>query len=827
MFTLTAFVYPIVLAILCVGAGLLVDRASGGFLPRALLGVVGAATLIAVSQLTTYVSSIAPATPYVIVAVALVGFALAWQAAARSAAPTGRASRLPSMLLSWPLAASAVVYVIALAPVLLAGRPTFSSFMALSDSAFHMLGADYLIRHGQDYAHLDLRNSSGLFMNAYYNSSYPSGADTLFGGSAFLLGLPLIWAFQPFTAFMLALAAGPAWLLVRRLGLEQGWGALAAVGVTVPALVYAYELIGSIKEIAALPMILALGVLVTLHRRWLRGPAAGAMPFGLVVAGGVSTLGVGFGAWALASALVLLVVLLAGAAPMPGRSGFRAMSAYPGGAGTAAGSRSGLGFWRLIAVGAFALALAAWPTWSDVSGSVQVTQNIAATGNPGNLRAPLKAVQALGVWLRGSYKLAPSGTAYGLTYALIAVTLLACALGMVHAIRLRERALAGWLVLMLAVWLLVSADSTTWVSAKTLMLTSPAVMVMAWGGVGGLRASSLRWAAPVLAALLLGGAVASDALQYHGSNLAPTARYEELASLNRRFAGRGPVLFTDFDEYSMYELRDLDVGGADFAYPPPALAPIAGGYGRPVDLDLAPPAALRAYPLIITRRDPSASRPPSAYRLAWQGTYYEAWTRRSGAPVAIAHVGLSGPLAAQCAQIGRLAALPAARGTQLIASSPAELVLIPPRRASHPARWGREREGLVLSTPGRLSSGFALPHGGVWELWLQGQLMPAVNIAVDGRSLGSIAGQLAGNSLVPDTMTPLKVRLAAGPHRLSITRGGLSLAPGDGGSAVLDAIFLAPQGAAPVLSSVPAANWRALCGRAHQWVEAASNQPQS
>ncbi len=87
-----------------------------------------------------------------------------------------------------------------------------------------MLGADFLIRHGQDYSHLDLRNSYGLFIHNYYDSSYPSGADTLFGGSSFLLGLPLIWTFQPFVAFMLATAAGPAWVLVRRVGLAWRLG---------------------------------------------------------------------------------------------------------------------------------------------------------------------------------------------------------------------------------------------------------------------------------------------------------------------------------------------------------------------------------------------------------------------------------------------------------------------------------------------------------------------------------------------------------------------------------------------------------------------------
>ena len=150
--------------------------------------------------------------------------------------------------------------------------------------------------------------------------------------------------------------------------------------------------------------------------------------------------------------------------------------------------------------------------------------------------------------------------------------------------------------------------------------------------------------------------LASDALQYHSSDLAPTARYEELASIDSRFAGRGPTLFTDFDEYSMYELRDLDVGGPDFVYPPAALAAAAGRVRRSeCELDRVSPSALLAYPLIVTRRDPLASRPPAAYRLLWQGSYYQVWGRRAGAPAALAHVALAGSPAAQCARIGRLA----------------------------------------------------------------------------------------------------------------------------------------------------------------------------
>ncbi len=323
MFIATALLYPCVLAALCAGAGLLVDRLSGRFLPAALLLTVGAAALIALSQLSTYVYPIAPATPYLMVALALAGFALGW----------GRARSLARRCLQhpWLPAVSVLAYSIALAPVLLAGRASMSSFMALSDSAVHLIGADFLIRHGQHYTHLDLRNSYGQFINQYYNTSYPSGADTLFGGSALLLRLPLIWAFQPFNAFMLAGAAGPAWLLARRMRLHGMCAALAALTAVLPALVYAYELFGSVKEITALAMILTLGALTVSHRSWLRAGAARAVPFALVVAAGVSALGVAFAAWALTAAVVLAVVLARellsggqGRPPAPGRASARA-----------------------------------------------------------------------------------------------------------------------------------------------------------------------------------------------------------------------------------------------------------------------------------------------------------------------------------------------------------------------------------------------------------------------------------------------------------------------------------------------------------------------
>jgi hypothetical protein len=811
LFALTVFAYPLALALLCVGAGLLIDRASGGFLPAALLPTVGAAALIALSQLSTYASALAPATPYLVLAAALGGFLLARRRALELLAR----ARTRGWLLGVPL----LVYLLALAPVLLAGRASFSSFMALSDSAVHMIGADYLIHHGQNYAHLDLRNSYGQFIHNYYATSYPSGADTLFGGSAKLLALPLIWTFQPFVGLLLALCSGPAWVLARAIGLRGAWAAGAALSASVPALLYGYELIGSVKEIAALAMILTLGALVVEHRRWLSQPPLRTLPIALVLAAGVSALGVGFGAWALAAAAVLLVVPI---------GDVRAGRADPGAALAS------------IGVGALVLLIAAWPTWIHVSASLHVAQNIASTGNSGNLPASLKWTQVFGVWLRGSYKQAPTGVALAVTDVLIAVALACCALGAAQLLRAGRQALAAWIALMLLAWLVLSRTATTWVDAKALVLTSSIVVLLAWGGVAALvgpassrrrapgsrndppaprsarRAFDLRPLAALLALALVGGVLGSDLAQYHSSNLAPTGRYEELASINDRFAGRGPTLFTDFDEYSMYALRDLDVGGPDFVYPPPALARLAGGYGHPVQLDRASPDSLMDYPLIVARRDPSASPPPAAYELVWRGAYYDVWGRRRGATPALAHIASDGrPLA--CAGVKGAMQRAGAAHARVVGAVAPELVRVSIARAKHPHGWGRERAGFAMRRPGTLSASFRVPRAGLWEVWLQGQFMPRVSVAVDGRTLASIEGQLAGNSLVPDTAAPIAVRLMAGAHRLAVTRAGFSLVPGNGGSAVLDAVFLTPAG-------TPARRLRKLsageaCDRRYDWLE--------
>jgi len=487
----------------------------------------------------------------------------------------------------------------------------------------------------------------------------------------------------------------------------------------------------------------------------------------------------------------------------------------------AADPASGWRTLRLIAVAAPVTLLAALPTWGDLSKSLNVAQSIAVTGAPGNLAIPLRATQVFGVWVWETYKHPPTGSDLTITAVLIAITVLAGVLGALRLLRRRDFSLAGWIALTLVVWAGITAYSTTWVDAKTLMLTTPVVVLTAWGGVAALRASALRLLAPVLALVLFAGVAVSDAMQYHTSNLAPTARYRELESIDSRFAGQGPTLFADFDEYALYVLRDLDVGGPNFIYSPPALTGPGAFYRYPVELDRLAPASLRSYPLIVTRRNPALPRPPSAYRLLWQGAYYQVWGRRHGAAAALAAIPLSGSPPEQCARIERVAGLARHDGGTLVAESSPGLVRIALHRASHPAHWSHVREGLLLSTPGTLSASFEVPRAGVWDVWLEGQIMPTVTVSVDGHRLASITAQLGGNSVVLNAMAPVPVSLSAGRHRLSLARGGFTLGPGEGGYAYLYGLFLTPTSAAAQQSLRRASpdGWRALCGRSYEWIE--------
>jgi hypothetical protein len=117
---------------------------------------------------------------------------------------------------------------------------------------------------------------------------------------------------------------------------------------------------------------------------------------------------------------------------------------------------------------------------------------------------------------------------------------------------------------------------------------------------------------------------------------------------------------------------------------------------------------------------------------------------------------------------------------------------------------------------------FHVPFGGHWQLWLRGVDMPSTTVLIDGRSVGTIEGQIDGTGFNPGTLPPFPVVLSQGDHWLTFRPSASPLAPGASGEALLNGAYITPPGAQDEhdVTVVAPSQWRSLCGANYYWVEA-------
>jgi hypothetical protein len=132
-------VFPVVLATLASGAGLLLERMSGARMATALLAPSGLAFLIVVAGLTTLTSATAPVTTPLVVALGAAGLVMGL--------PRARGP------MHAPAAAVAVFLAVG-APVLLSGAATFAGYIVLDDTATFLAFGDHVLNEGRSLAGL-------------------------------------------------------------------------------------------------------------------------------------------------------------------------------------------------------------------------------------------------------------------------------------------------------------------------------------------------------------------------------------------------------------------------------------------------------------------------------------------------------------------------------------------------------------------------------------------------------------------------------------------------------------------------------------------------
>ena len=783
--------------VVALGLSLLVERATGTELPGVLLAPLGVAGVFVTSQALSYFSWSAPAATPGVVVLGLAGLVVG-RRRLRARRPLDRAA----------VAAAVAVFAVFAAPIVLTGEPTFAGYTVLGDTSIHFIGADYVLHHGRHIGGL-APSSYEFSLSAYYgNGGYPSGGPVAAAVLAPLVGYDIAWIFQPFLALLAAMTSLCVYAIVAG-RIRAAWlRCFVAAVAPQSALVLAYALQGSVKEVGtAWAIALLVAVLADFAERGRDGVRA-VIPLAVAAGAGLSLISLSLLPWL---GIVLLLALGAAARRRPGW-------------GRLAGQAGG--FLVLAAALAF-------PTLAVLGTFLpSVTATVTASKEFGNLFGPLDPIQMFGTYLSGDYRAKPDTAALLMaTYLLIGVSLVAAALGLAWAVRRRSWAVV-YLVVSLIGWYYVTRSGSPWAQAKALMIVSPAVLAAVCLGPVALADAGRRLEAIALAVAVAIGVLWSNALAYHDVSDAPWSRMVELERVGHRIAGQGPTLYTEFEEFGKHFLAaaDPESPGEGWQRRLALAAMTTDGspihQGRSYDLDTFTPAYVDYYRTIVLRRGPAWSRPPSIYRRAWTGRYYEIWQRPAGAQnQVIAHLPLGSRLSAAavpaCPAVHALARETAAAGGRLAyATAPVPLVIVPSRTA-YPRAWAIDPSdplSLIPTGPGKVVDSVVSHAVGVFDVWVEGSIARPFRVYVDGAYLGSVGDQLAGRRQATRVGA---VTWQPGRHVIAAIEGGGGLDPGNGESGRrLGPISAVPrEPGAGAVAYLPPADWRRLCGRPADWIE--------
>src|SRR5947209_18238480 len=140
-FVVVVVVFPLLLAVLSLGAGLFVESVVRVRLPAPLVPAIGFGALIVVSQMTVLSGTIAPATPWILAAIAIGGVVLS-----RGTLRERWASRGATWWM--PAAAAAAAYLTVAAPLIATGHLTWPGYLLDTTAGFHLAAGEYMLHHG-------------------------------------------------------------------------------------------------------------------------------------------------------------------------------------------------------------------------------------------------------------------------------------------------------------------------------------------------------------------------------------------------------------------------------------------------------------------------------------------------------------------------------------------------------------------------------------------------------------------------------------------------------------------------------------------------------
>lgn len=785
---------PVLVWAVCLGCGLALERVLRVRLSNALLAPLGLCVAF-VLIMPGYTAGAGDALAIaLVVAVALAGLAFT---------QGGLGARLNP---GWAGVAGLAVYLIFTMPLIAYGHWTWSGYDFVNDSSFELLLANHIKGFGTLLGQLP-ESSQRQFVVQYLNNGYPLGTQALLGTFSGLIDTSVAVIYQPYISSLAALGAmALASIGERRLG---GWrAALVAVVAVCANLTYQYALQGGIKEIGLFATVWTAVAL-----------AYASIPLGRPYVGGVLVAVAAAASLATYNAVALpymgaLVLSLGLCVALARHSWPRARWVMPAAVGGCLAA--------LLAIPS----LTTFQTFFSAASAGQGATGLGA-GQFGQLLRKLPLSQISGVWLFGEYRLSvPPGLKGTLTAIAAAVMLVLLLVGVLWALRRREAGallLAGVTGLVIVI---VYPRVSPYAQGKLLAIAGPSVVFIALAFL--LSADGrMVWPAMAVAGALALAVLGSDVLAYRHDRVAPTDRIEAITQTGDHFAGQGPVLWNEPEEYAKFFARAAKITAPFEPITPQQVQLRSPTYyfDHYFDLDEELLSFVEGYPIIVTRRSPAASRPPANYRLLYENKYYLGW-RRSSTPQILTHLPeqqLYSPSATvTCPALAPIVAS-APVGTELIVASAPELAVFNPTSDIRRSRsWPADsaQVGAVETiTAGSAQGVLTLRSSGRYAVWVQGDFPRKTYVQVDGRTVGWVAGSnTPGQWLQAATL-----RLSPGRHRVRVyADGGRGhLGPGEwpaGDDGTIGAVGLQMQ-PPETLRTVALPDWRTLCGEQADWVE--------
>ena len=799
VFLLAWVVFPALMLVLCGGAGLAVRRAAGSVaVPPLLVLPAGLAVLVVLCGVFCYYAALAPLAGPACVVMGVLGLVLERGALRRVIGRHGRGADL------WAIGAAVGAWIVVAAPVVLSGKPGFSGYGHIVDISYQFDLAAHFAHSGRSIP-ATAPSAYQVVLAKYLGSGYPGGGQWTLGALSNLMPVDLSWLYQPFLAFLSAMSALSLYSLLGRLVEPRAWRALGAFVAAQPNILFAYTLGGGIKELSTTCfLLLSAALFARVLPRLAPGRALLALPIALSATFasltlttlpwiGVLSVGVCLTALALQRDRVLALL---GCAQM--------------------------------AVLAVVLSL---PTLAAALKLLPVVKG-AGPVDLGNLAAPIPAIASAGVWISGDYRF-PQFAHRLPSEGLAVLVLVLAAAGLIFAVRRRAWSVA-WLGIAGVVALYYVAHRYgPWIQFKADTLTSPISLLLAFAGAGALMRISGRVIVGALPALLVAaGVLGGNALLYHDATLAPYARLHNLEFIGERFAGQGPTLTPDYEEYAEYYLRDDDqtsvVNGPTLGLRPDVNRAAEPGGIFAYDLNEFTLGWVESFRTIVMRRNPLASRPPSNYRLVYLSPYYEVWQREQPATAVYSHLALADAPGhhkpAVCAAVAATARKAGAAAQIAYMPVPTGYVQVDGSNTVLSGAFGDSGGAIIASGAGRATREQVIPAAGRYDFFLGGSSGRPVNVSVDGRRVGTAAYQASypGQELLIGSDW-----LSHGIHHVEITRGGISLHPGNGDGVdnwnrTIGPLVIIPAApAVPVVRYSSVRGFRRLCtsSKPLRWVE--------